>query len=106
MLAIIPSPGWHANTSDLAIWLLYGQRLTRADSLLWRIWRRYGKLARGQRVLVNGAVVQVKVSWAANAPEGTGGTLILGTKGGLQLRPLTLVRNLAGYQVDVTPPVP
>ena len=32
--------------------------------------------------------------------------MILGTEGGLKLRPLTLVRNMGSYQVDVTPKVP
>jgi predicted dehydrogenase len=32
--------------------------------------------------------------------------MILGTEGGLKLRPLTLVRNMGGYQVDVTPKLP
>ena len=35
-----------------------------------------------------------------------GGTLLLGTRGGLRLQPLTLVTNMGSYQVDVTPHVP
>ena len=34
------------------------------------------------------------------------GTLLLGTKGGLRLNPLTLITNLGRYQADVTPHVP
>ena len=56
--------------------------------------------------LEDGATVSIKVSWAANVPEGMGGTMILGTEGGLRLRPLILVRNMGSYQVDVTPRVP
>jgi predicted dehydrogenase len=56
--------------------------------------------------LENGATISIKASWAANVPPGMGGSMILGTQGGLRLRPLTLVRNMGGYQVDVTPQVP
>jgi predicted dehydrogenase len=56
--------------------------------------------------LENGVTVSIKASWAANVPEGTGDTLILGTRGGLRLRPLTLITNMGSYQVDVTPKVP
>jgi predicted dehydrogenase len=56
--------------------------------------------------LDNGATISLKASWAANVPDGTGETLVLGTRGGLRLHPLTLIRNLAGYQVDVTPKLP
>jgi predicted dehydrogenase len=56
--------------------------------------------------LENGATVTLKASWAANVPPGTGGTLLLGTQGGLRLHPLALVTNLGRYQVDVTPHVP
>lgn len=56
--------------------------------------------------LDDNASVSLKVSWAANVPEGVGGTMILGTEGGLRLTPLTLVRNMGSYQVDVTPKLP
>jgi predicted dehydrogenase len=56
--------------------------------------------------LQNGATITVKASWAANVPPGIGGTLLLGTKGGLRLDPLTLITNLGRYQADVTPQVP
>ncbi len=56
--------------------------------------------------LEGGATVTLKASWAANVPPGTGDTLLLGTKGGLRLQPLTLVTNMGRYQVDVTPTVP
>jgi predicted dehydrogenase len=56
--------------------------------------------------LENGATISVKASWAANVPAGVGGTIVLGTEGGLRLHPLTLVKNMGGYQVDVTPKVP
>jgi predicted dehydrogenase len=63
-------------------------------------------LAVGFLRLEGGATVAIKASWAANAPAGTGGTLLLGTKGGLRLQPLTLVTNMGSYQVDVTPYAP
>ncbi len=63
-------------------------------------------MAAGFLRLENGATVTIKSSWAANVPPGMGGTMILGTEGGLKLRPLTLVRNMGSYQVDVTPKVP
>ena len=56
--------------------------------------------------LEGGATIVIKASWAANVPPGVGGTVILGTEGGLKLEPLTLVRNMGRYQVDVTPKVP
>ncbi|MFL7810402.1 MAG: Gfo/Idh/MocA family protein [Anaerolineae bacterium] len=63
-------------------------------------------LAAGMLRLENGATIGIKASWAANVPDGTGETLVLGTRGGLRFHPLTLIRNLAGYQIDVTPKVP
>lgn len=63
-------------------------------------------LAAGMLRLEYGATIGIKASWAANVPDGTGETLVLGTRGGLRLRPLTLIRNMAGYQVEVTPKVP
>jgi predicted dehydrogenase len=63
-------------------------------------------MAVGLLRLEGGASIAIKASWAANVPEGMGGTIILGTQGGLRLWPLTLVRNMSGYQVDVTPKVP
>jgi predicted dehydrogenase len=63
-------------------------------------------MAAGLVRLEDGGAVDIRVSWAANVPDGAGNTLILGTEGGLQLRPLTLIRNMGRYQVDVTPKVP
>ena len=63
-------------------------------------------MAAGLLRLEGGATISVKASWAANVPDGTGETLVLGTSGGLRWHPLALIRNLAGYQVDVTPKVP
>jgi predicted dehydrogenase len=56
--------------------------------------------------LEGGATVYLKASWAANVPEGMGGTFIVGTEGGLKLQPLTYVTNMGSYQVDITPKVP
>ena len=55
-------------------------------------------MAAGFLRLENGATISITASWAANVPEGVGGTFILGTLGGLRLRPLTLVRNIGSYQ--------
>jgi predicted dehydrogenase len=67
-------------------------------------------MAVGLLRLAGDATICLKMSWAANVPEGAGGTLVLGTGGGLQLDPqlrwLKLVKNLGGYQVDVTPKLP
>ncbi len=63
-------------------------------------------MAAGLLRLEDGATISVKASWAANVPDGTGETLVLGTRAGLRWHPLTLTRNLAGYQVEVTPKVP
>ena len=61
-------------------------------------------MAAGFIRLENGAAVSFKVSWAANIPaDGVGPTFILGTKGGLRLRPFTLVGATGRYQSDTTP---
>ncbi len=63
-------------------------------------------MAAGFIRLEGGATVAFKTSWAANVPQNMGYTMILGTKGGLILDPLTLVANMGRYQVNVTPKVP
>jgi predicted dehydrogenase len=67
-------------------------------------------MAAGFLRLENGATISLRVSWAANAPDGMGGTLVLGTDGGLwidaALQEVKLLRNLGRYQVDVTPKLP
>ena len=63
-------------------------------------------MAAGFLRLEDGAAVSIKASWAANVPQGTGGTLILGTEGGLSFHPLTLISNMGSYQVDIRPKVP
>ena len=63
-------------------------------------------MAAGFIRLDGGAAVAFKTSWAANVPENTGQTTILGTEGGLLLDPLTLVTNMGSYQVNVAPRVP
>ena len=67
-------------------------------------------MAVGLLRLEGDATITLKISWAANVPDGAGGTLILGTQGGLQLDPelrwLKVVKNMGRYQVDVTPKVP
>jgi predicted dehydrogenase len=63
-------------------------------------------MAAGFLRLEGGATISLKVSWAANVPEGTGGTFILGSKAGLRLDPLTLIGTLGRYQSDTQPKVP
>lgn len=63
-------------------------------------------MAAGFIRLENNATVAFKTSWAANVPENMGHTMILGTRGGLVLDPLTLVTNMGSYQVNVAPQVP
>ena len=63
-------------------------------------------MAAGFIRLAGGASVAFKTSWAANVPKNTGGTMILGTDGGLVLDPMTLVGNLGSYQVNIEPQVP
>jgi predicted dehydrogenase len=61
--------------------------------------------ASGYIRLESGATVSLKTSWAANVPDGIGGTFIVGTEGGLQLAPLKLITNMGRYQVDIAPKV-
>jgi predicted dehydrogenase len=61
--------------------------------------------------LENGAAVTVRASWAANVPDCAGGmVLAMGTEGGLWFDPrvpeLKVVKNIAGYQTDISPKVP
>lgn len=56
--------------------------------------------------LENNATVSFKTSWAANVPDGMGGTLLVGTRAGLRLRPLTVYGAVGRYQADTTPLVP
>ncbi|MFP3897334.1 MAG: Gfo/Idh/MocA family protein [Anaerolineales bacterium] len=63
-------------------------------------------MAAGFLRLENGCTISLKASWAANVPQGYGGTIILGTEGGLTLDPLTLIGTMDRYQVDVKPKVP
>ncbi|MFH1086288.1 MAG: Gfo/Idh/MocA family oxidoreductase [Chloroflexota bacterium] len=60
----------------------------------------------GMLRLENGATITIRASWAANVPPGMGGTVVIGTVGGIRMNPFTLVTNLGHYQVDVTPKVP
>lgn len=57
--------------------------------------------------LENDAAISLKTSWAANIPpEGIWDTLILGTKAGLRIDPLTIFGSIGRYQADTTPVVP
>lgn len=67
-------------------------------------------MAVGLLRLESDATITLTISWAANVPDGAGGTLILGTEGGVQLDPhlrcLKIIKNLGRYQADVTPKLP
>ncbi|NKB66865.1 MAG: gfo/Idh/MocA family oxidoreductase [Candidatus Latescibacteria bacterium] len=63
-------------------------------------------MAAGFLRLENDATISIRASWAANVPDGTGGTLLMGTKGGLSFNPLTFIGTLGRYQVDATPKIP
>jgi predicted dehydrogenase len=63
-------------------------------------------MAAGFIRLEGGATVAVKTSWAANIPENSGGSMILGTEGGLSFDPLVLSTNMGSYQVNINPRVP
>jgi len=56
--------------------------------------------------LENGMTIVLRASWAANIPEGTGSTFILGTQAGMALSPLRIIGTLGAYQADTTPLVP
>ena len=63
-------------------------------------------MAAGFIRLEGGATVAVKTSWAANIPENSRGSVILGTEGGLSFDPLELSTNMGSYQVNINPRVP
>jgi predicted dehydrogenase len=63
-------------------------------------------MAAGFIRLDNGAVVNLKVSWAANITREVFNTTLLGTEGGLTTDPFVLATNMGCYQVDVTPRIP
>lgn len=57
--------------------------------------------------LENGATIVLRTSWAANMPENANNTFIMGTEGGLQLRPdFELISNVGAYQANTNFKVP
>ncbi|MDF1513231.1 MAG: Gfo/Idh/MocA family oxidoreductase [Anaerolineae bacterium] len=57
--------------------------------------------------LQNGASIVLRTSWAANVPENANTTFILGTQGGLQLRPdFEMISNIGALQANTTFKVP
>jgi predicted dehydrogenase len=54
----------------------------------------------------NRMTLSLRTSWAANVPEGFGRTIIMGTKAGMALDPLTLIGTTGRYQSDTVPIVP
>ena len=56
--------------------------------------------------LQGGASIIMKTSWAANIPQETSSTTVLGTAGGLSMDPLTLVTNEGRYQANLVAQVP
>jgi predicted dehydrogenase len=121
---------------DLVYWLMGSPRATAVSAMTWRNFGNVDEklvtslaesgaplgvltprpfkheefdvedMASGLIRLEGGAQVILKTSWAANIPKETGSTLLLGTKGGLTLDPLTIADNEASYQSNVTPNVP
>ena len=63
-------------------------------------------MAAGFLRLDTGATISLKASWAANIPDGTGTSFILGDKAGLRLDPLTLIGTAGRYQADTVLKVP
>jgi len=63
-------------------------------------------MAAGFIRLAGGATIQFKTSWAANIPKPLGGSMILGTEGGMTLDPLTLATNVGSYQTNIEPQLP
>lgn len=63
-------------------------------------------MAAGFLRLETGATISLKASWAANIPDGTGTSFILGDKAGLRLDPLTIIGTAGRYQADTSPKVP
>jgi predicted dehydrogenase len=124
------------HTIDLIYWLMGNPRAVAVSSLTWTMFgnRDEGLLtslaesgaplgvltprpfdprefdvedmAAGLIRMEGGASVMMKTSWAANIPQETGSTTILGTAGGLSMDPLTLVTNEGRYQATLTPHVP
>ena len=57
--------------------------------------------------LENGASVVLRTSWAANVTENVNNTFIMGTQGGLQLRPnFEFISNFGSYQANINFKVP
>ncbi len=63
-------------------------------------------MAAGFIRLDGGITLAFKTSWAANVPQNMGTTMILGTKGGLTMDPLTLSTNMGSLQVNIAAQVP
>lgn len=53
----------------------------------------------------NGALMVFKTSWIMHM-DSLGGNILLGTKGGLKMNPLTVYRHEFGMLADVTPQIP
>jgi predicted dehydrogenase len=121
---------------DLLFWVMGSPRVTAVSALAWTVFgnRREGLLtdladggaplgAVAQRPfdprdfdvedmaaalirMEGGAAAALKTSWAANIPQNTSSTMILGSAGGLTLDPPTLVANEGRYLADVRLRVP
>lgn len=63
-------------------------------------------MAAGFIRLANGATIAFKTSWAANIPQNTSSTSLLGSEGGLSLDPLVLSTNMGSYQSNTEPQLP
>lgn len=56
--------------------------------------------------LEGGITLVLKTSWALNAPEEDKHCYIAGTKGGVTMLPTSVLTNIAGYQVNISPKIP
>jgi predicted dehydrogenase len=124
------------HTIDLIYWLMGNPKATAVSSLTWTMFGNRDEglvtslaesgaplgvltprpfdpkefdvedMAVGMIRMEGGASVMMKTSWAANIPEETGSTTILGIEGGLSMDPLTLVTREGRYQANSAPHVP
>jgi len=63
-------------------------------------------LAAGFVRFAGGAAFSLRLSWAANIPDNTEASSLLGTKGGLTWTPLALVSNVGRYQANTALKLP
>jgi predicted dehydrogenase len=124
------------HTIDLLYWLMGNPRAVAVSSLTWTMFGNHDEglvtslaesgaplgvltprpfhpsefdvedMAVGLIRMDGGASIMMKTSWAANIPQETSSTTILGDEGGLTMDPLTLVTREGPYQANLSPLVP